>query len=160
VVRPPKQKVVLAVTAYVSVCELCRRAASVFALQLRLDHISIIYSKDSGRVGCVSRHTQSLAQAQCQFCCGSSTCEQLHSSTSSSSSSNSSRRHNMIAVVHACRDTTIALKPKFTLPAGAPSPKKLCPGASYSLKVRQHCTAAGVIIMCKYCSWVHHIAPG
>ncbi|WIA32083.1 hypothetical protein OEZ86_002934 [Tetradesmus obliquus] len=33
------------------------------------------------------------------------------------------------------RDTTIALKPKFTLPAGAASPKKLCPGASYSLKV-------------------------
>jgi hypothetical protein len=45
----------------------------------------------------------------------------------------------------ACRDTTIALKPKFTLPAGAPSPKKLCPGASYSLKVQQHCTAAGML---------------
>eukprot|EP00882_Tetradesmus_deserticola_P023804 GHRQ01025935.1.p1 GENE.GHRQ01025935.1~~GHRQ01025935.1.p1 ORF type:complete len:110 (+),score=12.36 GHRQ01025935.1:236-565(+) len=33
------------------------------------------------------------------------------------------------------RDTSIALKPTFTLPAGAASPKKLCPGTSYSLKV-------------------------
>jgi hypothetical protein len=55
----------------------------------------------------------------------------------------------MSGIVHTCRDTTIALKPKFTLPAGAPSPKKLCPGASYSLKVRQHCTAADLMPLAK-----------